>query len=318
MNSQDMLDHALGRLQSPEREQLDQRIASDPVLAESFERLSRAVHQLLDDGETIEPPSGLAKRTVTLVLERRRPRRNLLDFVPARVPFRWADVAVAACILLAGLLTLAPAVQSSKRRMDQAGCVFNLQQLGLGLAQYATHHHYYPYATPDCPAAVAGSYAPMLQEAGMLPNLEALDCPCNGRCPEAAPLSDMKTLAQARSHDPARYHRALCRDYAYHVGYRDAKGKPGPIPAKYGSSRIPLLADQPAFLGRDILKGNSPNHGRNGQNVAFSDGHVGWYNTRRVGPVDPDLFLNDNAEAAPGENIHDSVLLPSLFPFSGW
>ena len=55
-------------------------------------------------------PPDLASRTLAFVSEKRR-RRSILDFVPVTVPFRWADAAVAACILLAGLLTLLPAIQ---------------------------------------------------------------------------------------------------------------------------------------------------------------------------------------------------------------
>jgi hypothetical protein len=319
MNAQDMLDHALGHLEGPGRDQLDREIAADPALAERFGRLSRSIHQLLDDGETIEPPPGLARRTAALIVAGRRPRRGVLDFAPLRVPFRGADVAVAACILLAGLLTLVPAVHRSRQQMDQAGCVFNLQQLGLGLAQYAVQHRYYPYATREFPAADAGCFAAMLHEAGLLHDLSTLDCPCDGPCRSThLPLPDMKTLAEIRRKDPTHYRQFVCRDYAYHVGYRDRAGRPGPIPASRATSRIPLLADQPAHEGRRILEGNSPNHGRRGQNVAFSDGHVGWFNSRRIGPEDPDMFLNAENQPRPGVDEHDAVLLPSLFPFAGW
>ena len=37
-----------------------------------------------------------------------------------------------------------------------AACVFNLQQLGLGLAQYGNQHRMYPYDPPNCPKATAG------------------------------------------------------------------------------------------------------------------------------------------------------------------
>jgi hypothetical protein len=317
MNAHDMLDHALGRLESPERERLDLEITSDHGLAEKFDRLSLAIHQLLDDGEMIEPPPGLAIRTLTLIAEGRRARRSILDFAPVRVPFRWADVAVAAGILLAGLLTLIPAVQRSRQQMDQAGCVFNLQQLGFGLTQYAHQHHVYPYATEDCPAADAGSFAAMLHEAGLLNDLSTLDCPSNGPSPAVKSLPDMETLASIQQTDPLHYQRLVSRDYAYHVGYLDEKGRPGPIPVSLSSARLPLLADQPAYEDHHILEGNSPNHHRLGQNVVFSDGHVGWFNSRQLGPHDPDMFLNARQQPSPGVNPQDSVLLPAIFPFAG-
>src|SRR5947207_3115330 len=85
------------------------RTAGAPAAARSVDRLGRALHALLDDGESFEPPAGLARRTTRLVAESARRRRTILDFVPVVVPFRPADIAVAAGIFLAGLLTLLPA-----------------------------------------------------------------------------------------------------------------------------------------------------------------------------------------------------------------
>jgi hypothetical protein len=321
MNAQEMLDHVFGQLDGPAGEQADRGIAADPDYAAILGRLERSIDWLLDDGEVIEPPAGLAPRTVTLVADYRRRRGTVRDFVPVKVPFRGADVAVAASIFLAGLLTLLPAVHRSEQRMAQAGCGFNLQQLGLGLAQYANIHHYYPYANPDCPAAHAGTFVAMLRDAGLLNDLAVLDCPCNGTCRAIAecPLPDHKTLARMRLKDPEQYRRLLCWDYAYNIGYRHEHGRPGPIETVAArAATIPLLADQPAHVGdQSILEGNSLNHGGRGQNVLFSDLRIRWHNTRRVGPQDADMFLNDDRRPAPGSRLTDAVLLPSLFPFAG-
>ena len=66
-----------------------------------------------------------------------------------------------------------------------------------------------------------------------------------------------------------------------------------------------------------ILDGNSPNHSGRGQNVLFSDLHVGWHSTRRLGPHDADMFLNDERRPGPGVRLMDAALLPGLFPFAG-
>src|SRR4051794_15682147 len=196
MNPSDMLDYTLGQLDDPAREQAEVEIARDSQLAANLDRLGRSIHRLLDDGEEIEIPAGLARRTVTLVAERSR-RRSILDFVPRTVPFRWADVAVAASIFFASLLTLVPALQRSRDRMDQAGCGFNLQQLGIGLAQYAALHGQYPHAPADQPGAASGTFAVTLQDSGMLRDVSTLDCPCNGRHPLSRPMPHLKELQGA-------------------------------------------------------------------------------------------------------------------------
>lgn len=320
MNAQEMLDYAMGQLEGSPLQPIEQDVATDPDVAEQIQRLERSIRALVDDGEMIEAPRGLARRTMTFVAEHGVRRRSILEYIPVKVPFRWADVAVAASILVAGLLTLVPAMHRSRDRMDQAGCGFNLQQLGLGLAQYAMAHNTYPYGSADNPksaVAHAGSFVAMLHEAGLLHDPERLDCPCNGTSSHRGPLPDVKTLTQIRLKDQNAYIDLLCWDYAYNVGYRRASGAPGPITAS-ASEAIPLLADQPAHEDTQrILEGNSPNHGGRGQNVLYSDLHVRWHNTRQLGPHDDDMFLNDDHRPAPGVRLMDAALLPGRFPFAG-
>lgn len=316
MNASDMLDYALGKLEGPARERAEREAADDLILGEKLDRLGRAIQRLLDDGEAIEPPANLSRRTISFVAENRR-RRSILDYVPISVPFRSADVAVAAGILIASLLTLVPALHRSKERMDQAGCGFNLSQLGISLAQYAARYGHFPYAPKNQPNAAAGTFALTLHESNLLHDPAMLDCPCNGTRKQDMPLPNLETLDKLRSASPDRYQNALGWDYAYHAGYRHDSGQVGPVPAAL-SMRVPLLADQPAHQLGMILEGNSPNHAHRGQNVLFSDGHASWHDTRRVSPIDADLFLNAANQPGPGQDIDDAALVPSLCPFSGW
>lgn len=294
MTHDECLDYALGQLEGPARRDADLALAADPALALRLDRLGRGLDQLLDDGEVYEPPAHLVGRTVAFVADRRS-RRAILDFVPSRVPFRWADVAVAAGVLLAGLLTLVPAVQTSRLRMSQAGCAFNLQQLGQGLAGYATRHQQYPDVSSEDAKGLVGSYARKLSDEFLIRDARSLHCPCQGNCPEAGRELDLDHI-----------------DYAYHVGFRpEPSAAPQPI-TPWLAGIVPLLADQPPHApGADgiVLAGNSPNHGRRGQNVLFSDLHVAFFNTRQISPVDTDLYLNDQARPEPGLSIHDAVLV---------
>jgi hypothetical protein len=318
MNADQMLDHVLGRLEGHDRERLEQALQSDPVAEARADRLGRCVSLLLDDGlNTLSPPPGLARRTLTLVAQSRSRPRSIMDYVPTRVPFRWADFAVAASIFLAGFLTLIPAIQQSRLRMNQAGCVFNLQQLGRSLAQYASLSPFYPFPPGDQPDAPAGTFAAVLHDAGFLPDLRVLDCPCNGPCNgHSKDLPSSEQLAVLRHVEPERFRRMLCWDYAYNVGYRHPSGRLGPVESRLPMA-IPVVADSPAHENyMRILDGNSPNHGRRGQNVLYSDGTVHWLRTRRVGPHDADLYLNKLRQLGPGMDEHDSVLLPSYTSFN--
>jgi hypothetical protein len=318
MNADQMIDYVLGRLEGPERERLENGLRADPEAATRVDRLNRAIHFLLDDDSDLAPPAGLAQRTMGAVAQARIRPRSLLDYVPARVPFRWADFAVAASIFIAGVLTLLPAIQRSQERMSQAGCVFNLQQLGNSLAQYASLSPFYPFPPSRDSDAPAGTFAVCLHDAGVLRDLSILDCPYNGPCRhQTQDLPSFEQLADIRRDEPDRFRHLFCWDYAYNVGHRDLAGHPRPNGSRLAMV-IPVVADAPAHENYiRILDGNSPNHAGRGQNVLYSDGSVRWHISRRVGPNDPDLYLNNQRDLQPSTDEDDAVLLPSYSPFSG-
>ena len=295
MKPDNLLDYAFGQLDESGRRAADRALADDPSLALGVDRLGLALHRLLDDGGSHEPPAGLASRTVAFVADRTS-RRAILDFVPARVPFRWADVGVAAAVLVAGLLTLVPAVNASRNQAAQAGCAFNLQRLGVSLANYASRHNHYPDVCTKGPNCPVGTYATVLHDEDFLSDARALHCPCSDEC----------EAIEAPRPDPRHI------DYAYNVGSRSHwQGQVEPIHLGLDHT-IPLLADQPPHDDRSILPGNSPNHNSRGQNVLFSDLHVEWFPTRRV-KLDRDLFLNDQNQPQPGIGPLDSALVPAVF-----
>jgi prepilin-type processing-associated H-X9-DG protein len=315
MNADELIESILSKGDHTQRDRVERALREAPEQAARVERLRHAIHRLLDDGSWFEHPPGLGTRTVAFVARHRR--RPFLDYVPIRVPFRWADFAVAASIFVAGVLTLLPAIQRSRDRMNQAGCVFNLQQLGNSLAQYASLQEFLPYPARERSDSHTGMFAVMLHDAGVLRDVSLLDCPCNGRSPHVRQeLAAFDQVDQIRRNDPERYARMLCWDYAYNVGYRNDSGQ-RPVEVVY-SAGIPILADAPDHENFvQIREGNSPNHGGKGQNVLFGDGSVRWFRTRVIDPLDPDLYLNNERQARPGVHVRDSVLMPSKVPFRG-
>jgi hypothetical protein len=315
MNAEEMIESVLSGL---EGEGLDQALHGDKDQLIRFERLRASIDRLADDGAWFEHPPDLAARTVSFVARNRRRPLTLREHVGIRLPFRWADFAVAASILVAGVLTLLPAIQRSRERMNQAGCVFNLQQLGNSLAQYATLQASLPYPPAHRADTHAGMFAVMLHDAGVLRDMSVLDCPCNGPCPHIKQeLASFEQVDHIRKTDPDQYGRMLRWDYAYNVGYLPAAGRPVPHDLRRSAS-MPVLADSPDHINFEtICDGNSPNHGRRGQNVLYGDNSVRWLPTRRSGPNDADIFLNNELKLCPGVHSNDAVLVPSKVPFRG-
>lgn len=321
MNAEDMLDFTLGQLDASQRREFEEAGRSDPDFEVRAERARRAVNRLLDDGLSVDPPPGLATRTMAYVAQRRTKGRSILDYVPARPPFRWADFAVAASIFIAGVLTLMPAVHRARERMHQAGCVANLQQIGRSLALYATAHSSYPTPPNHSADVESGLFAALLHDSGALSDLSVLNCPSNGahrhRHPDGQ-LEPFERIAEIRKTDPARFQRMVSWDYGYNVGYRRPSGRTGPLDAR-PASVVPVVADQPpadAHLG--VIDHNSPNHGGAGQNVLYSDGAVRWHPTRWISPEDLDLFLNNDQKPEPGLDERDSVILSKDALFEGY
>jgi hypothetical protein len=317
MNADLLFDYVLGQAEGQDRDRVEDALKSGEM-ATRADRLSLAVHLLLDDGDNYQPTPGLANRTLSLVTRSRNESRSILDYVPVRVPLRWADFAVAASIFIAGVLTLLPAIQRSRERMALAGCGFNLQQLGKSLAQYASMHPTYPYPGSKMSDAPAGMFVAQLHDAGLIQDLSILDCPYNGPCSHPhRDLPSCEQLEEIRRTDPGRYRHLLCWDYAYNSGYHRDTGRPGPLQSRPPMA-VPVVADAPSHENYvKILDGNSPNHARRGQNVLYSDGAVRFHPTRRVSPIDPDIYLNNEHQLRPGLDVRDAVLVPSYSPIRG-
>ncbi len=312
MNAQELLDYHLGQMDERRRDQFESELSLDPELRRASLQLGANLSMMLDDGQgDFEPPAGLADRTIALV-EQQRKRRGISDLSPVRVPFRWADVAVAAGIFLAGLLTLLPAMQRTRSDMQQMSCMYNLQQVGLGLATYASSHGHYPNPPSGYPA---GFYGVQLADAHAVHDPSILSCPCRGRAAvlQTIPCSDDFGSLMHRS--PADGQRMLGDEYAYNAGYHRPAGHVAPVPANLANSApLPLLADQPPLDDFAIvLDGNSPDHGGGGQNVLFTDYSVRWLRSRALVGIDDDIYLNQRHKPARGLHIRDISLIPSGF-----
>jgi prepilin-type processing-associated H-X9-DG protein len=225
---------------------------------------------------------------------------------------------MAATIFVASILALAPAVLRGRERWGRAACTNNLQKVGVRLHQYAALNHAYPFVDADEEVPHVGAIVCRLNEAGFPVDPRDLHCPCDesdhrpDRVPRYAEVAERMRVA------PHEVCRMLDNGYAFHIGHYPnpaPNGEPVPLRPDAGLQSIPILADRPGFdtASGSIHDGNSPNHGGQGQNVLYADGHAGWLGSRWVSPADKDLYLNNADRPAYGIGPEDSVLMPASF-----
>jgi prepilin-type processing-associated H-X9-DG protein len=211
-------------------------------------------------------------------------------------------VGAAALAVLASLLF--PALSSSRHNSQILACENNLRQVGMAFRNYSSIHDGGFVAIPrDGNLAVSGCFGPILKDAGLLEDDSLLACAgvANDEPPVVIPSVsqiEMATDEDQRLH----YRRTMGGHYGYSMGYRDGDDYRAP---HEGTTQVILLADQPSTAGDR----QSLNHGGNGQNCLFGDGHVEFVSGPAYGS---DLvYENDYGVVGPGSNMLDNVIAPS-------
>jgi len=312
--------YLLNSLDPDAQREVEEYLRTHPEALRQVDLLRQALEPLEADVDTIEPPPGLAVRTLACVAEyccRDLPRAPARPRPGPEAPtLRWwrrADVLVAAGLLLCVTLLIPPVVGYLRGQHQLESCKNNLAQFGFALARYSDHHQgaFPDVADAKLPRNVAGMVVPILISEGQLPpDAVSVRCPGNGpprRCPWD--LEKLRQLSDKEFDELAPY---LSCCYAYTLGFFD------PVDGKVrgftrftrGQFPVPIMADQPPFRARNrVSPDNSPNHGGLGQNVLFTDGHVEYFTSRAFGG--DDIYLNRHKEIAAGEDSEDIVLGPS-------
>jgi prepilin-type processing-associated H-X9-DG protein len=299
--------YLLNGLDEKTRKEVETYLASDPKAQHKLELMRRALEPLSADQESPVPSGDLVIRTLAVVAEhcsRGLPRAPVVrETGRGRSLWRRADALAAAVILFTVLGLVLPALPGLRAQTEPlTACKNNLRIFFSSLRAFHDQHGHYPDVNAEAPHNVAGMVVPLLIKAGTLPADINVRCPGNGPprpCP--ATLDELRAMSQDEFKQYAP-HLAAC--YAYSLGHRDKTGYHPPHINLGMGTNVPLMGDYPPADG-DL--GNSPNHGRLGQNILFQDGHVAFITSRQLGD-DDDIFLNRSLKEAAGEGIGDYVL----------
>jgi hypothetical protein len=183
-----------------------------------------------------------------------------------------------------------PALLKAQEFARRAACMKNIQQIGLAMRQYAGDYddafmplvdengNTVPTGREILPTLPARTGFAVLLKHGYLKVPKALVCPSSAdKMPALADdlmkmsLKDLVPKENACSYgwDPTKTHNA--------------------------DGTCAILADKPepnANHGPGDQAGNSPNHGKGGQNILYNDGHTRWATTPAPDtPIDTDVYL---------------------------
>ena len=321
-----LLDYLVGGLDSRESDQVRKALREDPLLQQQLELLQSSL-QPLEACRHYEPPADLKDRTLDFVAQSidqqagsgsTAPRRSnwtagssnpsvqLADSAQAGSKWTILDVVVAGAILVTASLLFFPMVMNSRYAAQLRGCQQNLQQIGLALHDYSsTHDGLFPQATGEAKLSVAGAYAPVLYNNQFVKRPRLFLCPTVGDEDQWTGWKppEPKLVAEAAGRELTNMQRQMGGTYGYNLGYW-SNGRYFP-PRNLWRAYYPIMADSPSLT---LAGRRSTNHGGNGLNVLFEDGHVQYMTDSQISPRKDSIFYSDRGRVEPGRHRNDAVI----------
>lgn len=279
----DLVGYLCGSIDPEERSRTEEALRNDPAMRTRLDRVRNRLAPL-EHLREIEPPRpGLADRTLSFITEKVRAQRAAevrpisKSGEPVYPSWRWrrVDIAVAAGILIViGGLSVS-GVSRVRQNSEVAGCKNNMRDIYASLIDYSQNRNgHFPQVNEQPPHNFAGSFVPMLQEAGY--------------------------IRQGTPTCPGSFYVAavpVAGGYAYSLGYRDPGGKLFGLCRDQDADLLPILSDRP-----------QPMNHRGGHNVLYIGGNVRFCTTPHVGYNGDHIFLNQADAIAAGKHRLDTVL----------
>ncbi len=306
--NEDMVAYLLGALDRDATERMEKALETEPATRRELDRLGWALRPLSEDAD-VDPPPGLAQRTIDRVMRVRAAEREQTLPVGRPGPWRLTDLAVAASILFMISLVILPALNEARHRRGLAECGNNMRQIAVGMLSYAEHYAgHFPFHSSSGPLAVAGMYAPILLETGMVGDPGTFVCPATGD--DARAIRSLRSVEAAMG-DLRRVSSMVPRlggSYAYSLGFFRERRVYTPPQLDRLAGRM-VLADRSSRPPEgDVAQSNSPNHGGRGQNALYLDGHVRFLPCPEECSGCDNMFVNQGNRIEPGLNQSDVVL----------
>lgn len=315
---ENLVGYLLNALDSDTQQEVEASLRKSSELRSRLKLLERSLAPLDADREMLELRPGLVLSTLARIAEFQC--RKLPDAPPppksqsvpiSRPRFRRADALVAALLLIVvGSIGSSYLLRVWREYHGRAECRNNLSHIWRGLQIYCdTHEGSFPAVEANGPRGVAGIFVPTLGERGLLGPEISVTCPAQERRPPSRrTVREMEELYDKNPDAFRSEARMLSGGYAYTLGYLDMNGGYHGLrcdSVESGNLKLlPIVADR---LDTPTQR-NSANHGGEGQNVLYLDGHVEWRTSREAGINRDDIFVNWDNQVLAGKAREDSVL----------
>jgi hypothetical protein len=317
----ELLGYLLKALDVEDQGRIEAELAKNHQLRGDIDVLRRSLEPLGWDNGHLDPPAGLARRTVEVVVFREALHPEVPMATAAAVSrlqpvwteapaptrrWRMVDVTVAAGIFVAALSVVIPAIVQSRANAQRVACTNKLHDNYAALTTYADRHNgVLPVAKlSDGYEGKAGIYAPRLTEAGYLRDPSAVVCPGSPLADEDFEVPSIAKLKAARGAELQKLVSLMGGTYAFGLGYRQ-NGQYRPL-IKLARDHYALMADLPGEKGSPI-----GHHGGCGRNVLFESGAIRYLTTCKMSGSRDDIYTNDDGEQDAGKGRDDSVLVGS-------
>jgi hypothetical protein len=337
-----LLGYLLDTLEPQERESVAQALKQHPDLQRDLQKMQICLQPLGFPERELEteidgPPPGLAARTCYMVAETADSLTNVFTtpikpsadkLSPASVTelqntsqrMSWADIVVAASVLLAASALLFPAIASSRHQAQINTCQNNLREVGTSLQQFAnlSVNRTIPAVPLQGNRGVAGIYSVLLKQSGLLSSEHMLACPSSEFAKQHADIPFRIPLPEeidnAVGETLAFLQKNIGGSYGYNMGFMDSGKLQAPV--NEGRSHYVVMSDAPSSLH---AARKSFNHGGRGQNMLYEDNHI-RYVVDFTHDFSDDPYRNRSGIVAAGEDRNDIVLgesnarpMPALF-----
>ena len=333
-----LVGYLLDALDQDDRAAVEAELQTNTQLQHELELLSESFEPLRAGEGTFQPPSDLAQRTcerVEAVAQGKRTSHRSAVLVggdgeqdavaasPAPVALAsgaaWSglDLTVLAGICLAAGMLIFPALLESRETARRLGCMEKLLAVGNALHDYANRNDgWFPRIASTGPLSSAGMQAVVLRHDQFVSSDDVFVCPASNlaNCSEGFRVPTLEELHQASPAAQAIWKRRMGGSVGFNLG-REEAGKYRPL-RDQRRPYVALVADAPS---PEFGFARSGNHGGEGQNVFFEDGHIQFLTGCHAEGCDDDIYHNDRGEIAAGLHVRDVAIGASgATPVRAW